>query len=121
MTTRGRKFTMNALVITGNGKGLVGYAVAKSNIFRPMAAVATALKAASRKLFHVELLEDRTIYQDFYAECRNTRIFAQRCPPGHGLHCHPRLIKICEVIFFFLFQFSCSLSWLLLIGEFSPL
>ncbi|CAD5230934.1 unnamed protein product [Bursaphelenchus xylophilus] len=94
----GRVHTMNALVFVGNGKGLAGYAVGKAGLKRSMNAVIKGMGIASRKLFYVELLEGRTIYQDFYAECRNTRIFAQRRPKGFGLVCHPRLQKICEAI-----------------------
>ncbi|KAK6038005.1 hypothetical protein COOONC_24490 [Cooperia oncophora] len=96
----GRVHTMAALVITGNGKGLAGYAVGKAPLHRTTAAIINGMNMASRKLFFVELLEGRTIYQDFYAECRNTRVFAQRRPHGFGLTCHPRLIKICEVLIF---------------------
>lgn len=94
----GRVHTMSALVVTGNGRGLAGYAVGKAPIHRTHNAIVNAMRMASRKLFYVELLEGRTIYQDFYAECRNTRIFAQRRAAGYGLICHPRLQKICEVV-----------------------
>uniref|UniRef100_A0A0N4ZLV2 Small ribosomal subunit protein uS5m n=1 Tax=Parastrongyloides trichosuri TaxID=131310 RepID=A0A0N4ZLV2_PARTI len=94
----GRVHTMSALVFIGNGKGLGAYAVGKAPIHKTNVAIVNGMKMASRKLFYVELLEDRTIYQDFYAECRNTRVFAQRRPPGYGLMCHPRLQKICEAI-----------------------
>ncbi|GMT09520.1 hypothetical protein PFISCL1PPCAC_817, partial [Pristionchus fissidentatus] len=94
----GRVHTMSTLVFTGNGKGLAGYAVGKAPLHRTSTAIVNAMKTASRKLFYVQLHEDRTIYQDFYAECRNTRVFAQRRPAGFGLTCHPRLQKICEAI-----------------------
>ena len=112
---------MAALVVIGNGQGLGGYAVGKAPIHRTTYAVASAMKMASRKLFFVELLEGRTIFQDFYAECRNTRIFAQRGPPGAGLRCHPRLEKICEVLFSrnFLYFFTGNLFSLLLLVLFA--
>ncbi|KAJ1351132.1 28S ribosomal protein S5, mitochondrial [Parelaphostrongylus tenuis] len=94
----GRVHTMAALVITGNGQGLAGYAVGKAPLHRTTTAIVNGMNMAARKLFYVDLLEGRTIYQDFYAECRNTRVFAQRRPHGYGLTCHPRLIKICEAI-----------------------
>lgn len=97
----GRVHTMSALVFIGNGKGLGSYAVGKAGLHRTMHAIINGINMASRKLFHVELLEGRTIYHDFYAECRNTRIFAQRRPPGFGLVCHPRIQKICEVRYLF--------------------
>uniref|UniRef100_A0A0N5CHX6 Small ribosomal subunit protein uS5m n=1 Tax=Strongyloides papillosus TaxID=174720 RepID=A0A0N5CHX6_STREA len=94
----GRVHTMCALVFIGNGKGLAGYAVGKAPIHQTNTSIINGMKLASRKLFYVELLENRTIYQDFYAECRNTKVFAQRRPAGSGLVCHPRLKKICEAI-----------------------
>lgn len=94
----GRTFSVAALIIVGNGEGLAGYAVGKAPLFRTLRAILSGMKMASRKLFYVELFEGRTIYQDFYAECRNTRVFAQRRPAGYGLFCHPRLQKICEVV-----------------------
>uniref|UniRef100_A0A0K0F9V6 Small ribosomal subunit protein uS5m n=1 Tax=Strongyloides venezuelensis TaxID=75913 RepID=A0A0K0F9V6_STRVS len=94
----GRVHTMSSLVFIGNGKGLAGYAVGKAPIHQRHSSIINGMKIASRKLFYVELLENRTIYQDFYAECRNTKVFAQRRPPGSGLVCHPRLKKICEAI-----------------------
>lgn len=102
MTTFGRKHTMSALIVTGNGKGLGGYAVGKAGLKHHIRALVNGMKMASRKLVFVELLEGRTIYQDFYAECRGTRIFAQRRPKGFGVVAHPRLAKICEVITGFL-------------------
>lgn len=98
MTTFGRKHTMSALIVTGNGKGLGGYAVGKAGLKHHIRALVNGMKMASRKLVFVELLEGRTIYQDFYAECRGTRIFAQRRPKGFGVVAHPRLAKICEVL-----------------------
>uniref|UniRef100_A0A158R5Z5 Small ribosomal subunit protein uS5m n=1 Tax=Syphacia muris TaxID=451379 RepID=A0A158R5Z5_9BILA len=94
----GRTFSVSALIAIGNGEGLVGYAVGKAPLFRTVNAIVSGMRMASRKLFFIERFEDRTIYQDFYAECRNTRIFAQRRPAGYGLMCHPRLQKICELI-----------------------
>lgn len=35
--------------------------------------------------------------KDFFAECRNTRLFVQRQVEGYGLICPPRVIKICQV------------------------
>ncbi|KAI1719524.1 30S ribosomal protein S5 [Ditylenchus destructor] len=80
----GRTFTMQAFSITGNGKGIAG--------------VGGSIKNASKRLFHVNLLENRTIYQDFFAECRNVRIYAQRVPEGYGIVAHPRLHKLCELL-----------------------
>lgn len=101
MTSYGRQHTMSALIVTGNGNGLGGYAIGKAGLKHHIRAVVNGMKMASRKLVYVELLENRTIYQDFYAECRGSRIFAQRRPKGFGVIAHPRIMKICEVTLFF--------------------
>ncbi|MCP9259261.1 Protein sel-1 protein [Dirofilaria immitis] len=98
MTSYGRQHTMSALIITGNGNGLGGYAIGKSGLKHHIRAIVNGMRMASKKLVYVELLENRTIYQDFYAECRGTRIFAQRRPKDFGVVAHPRLMKICEVL-----------------------
>ncbi|KAL4002880.1 Ribosomal protein S5 C-terminal domain family protein [Acanthocheilonema viteae] len=98
MTSYGRQHTMSALIVTGNGNGLGGYAVGKAGLKHHVRAIVNGMKMASRKLVYVELLENRTIYQDFYAECRGTRIFAQRRPKDFGVVAHPRITKICEVL-----------------------
>lgn len=97
MTSYGRRHTMKALVVTGNGRGLAGYAVGQAGLNSHIRAIVSGMKMAARKLIFVELLEARTIYQDFFAECRGVRIFAQRRPQGFGIIAHPRIKKICEV------------------------
>jgi len=94
----GKVYSREALVFIGNGKGLAGYAVARASFEKATLAIARALKIASRQLFTVELLEGRTIFQDFFAECNHTKVYAMRAPLNYGLICHPRLTKICQLI-----------------------
>lgn len=61
--TVGRLHSSQALVVTGNGRGTVGYAAAKAAMMRPMLAVIRAMQMAAKRLFYVQLLEERTIYQ----------------------------------------------------------
>uniref|UniRef100_A0A914HJU6 S5 DRBM domain-containing protein n=1 Tax=Globodera rostochiensis TaxID=31243 RepID=A0A914HJU6_GLORO len=95
---RGRVFETRALVFVGNGNKVGGYALGRASGFKVNLAIARAVKMASRSLFHIELHEDRTVYQDFFSECRNSRIFVQRQVEGFGLRAHPRLMKICELL-----------------------
>ncbi|KAL3101296.1 hypothetical protein niasHT_028052 [Heterodera trifolii] len=95
---RGRVFSTRALVFVGNGNKVGGFALARASGFKVNLAIARAVKKASRDLFHIELHEDRTVFQDFFAECRYSRIFVQRQVEGHGLCAHPRLLKICELL-----------------------
>lgn len=59
----GRVFSTEALIFVGNGKGLGGYAVGISKANDSVGAIIRAQKTASKRLFYVELLENRTIYQ----------------------------------------------------------
>jgi ribosomal protein S5 len=84
---RGRLYHMNVLAIVGNGKvycfrrmttqllrvcisgnGLFGVGIGKSPMFKTNLAIVAAIKAASKRLMYIHRLEDRTIYQDFFAE-----------------------------------------------------
>ncbi|KRZ76185.1 putative 28S ribosomal protein S5, mitochondrial, partial [Trichinella papuae] len=81
MTARlGQVKRISLLAVVGNGNGL-----AASNM-------------AAKRLRYIERFDNHTIYQDFWAECRSTQIFAQRMPEGYGLHCHRALKSICEVV-----------------------
>jgi hypothetical protein len=86
--------------VTGNGQGSAGFAIGRAPPETGLKAVARGLVSASRKLVYIDLLEGRTIYHDFFAECNCTRLFVQRRSAGYGLSCHPRLIKVCQVSFF---------------------
>ncbi|KAL1232181.1 Small ribosomal subunit protein uS5m [Trichinella pseudospiralis] len=61
-------------------------------------ALRKASNMAAKRLRYIERFDNHTIYQDFWAECRSTQIFAQRMPEGYGLHCHRALKSICEVV-----------------------
>lgn len=117
MTSYGRRHTMSALIVIGNGNGLGGYALGKAGLKHYIRSVVNGMKMASRKLVYVELLENRTIYQDFYAECRGTRIFAQRRPKDFGVVAHPRITKICEVMLSILEKIFCIILFLLSFTE----
>ncbi|KRX65202.1 Protein sel-1 -like protein 1 [Trichinella sp. T9] len=81
MTARlGQVKRISLLAVVGNGNGL-----AASNM-------------AAKRLRYIERFDNHTIYQDFWAECRSTQIFAQRMPEGYGLRCHRALKSICELV-----------------------
>ncbi|XP_067941414.1 small ribosomal subunit protein uS5m-like [Watersipora subatra] len=86
----GRKHSHSALVAVGNGKGLIGTAVARSSLASP--AIRKAKNVAGQKLQYINLKDNRTIWHPFYSEVGATRIFATPMPEGHGLVCH-RAIK----------------------------
>lgn len=94
----GRVYSHRTLVFIGNGKGVggrskwildqfigfswphiheqfIGWALARSAPFKINIAISKAIKQASRKLVHIELFEDRTIYQVIFLLIINLRKF----------------------------------------------
>ena len=76
----------SALAAVGNGRGSVGVMVSSKPDAR--SAIAAAVDGAARRLVTVPMFEQRTIYQDFFAECNRTRLVAKRVNEGYGLVCH---------------------------------
>ncbi|KRY50646.1 Protein sel-1 -like protein 1 [Trichinella britovi] len=75
---------------------IFGFAFAK--MLESKAALRKASNMAAKRLRYIERFDNHTIYQDFWAECRSTQIFAQRMPEGYGLRCHRALKSICELV-----------------------
>ncbi|KPM03400.1 28S ribosomal protein S5, mitochondrial-like protein, partial [Sarcoptes scabiei] len=92
----GRSKKFSVLAVTGNGNGLVGYAVSRSQDVR--SAIKNAKNSAGQRLFTVELNENRTILHDFYSRFGGTKVFVERKPPGYGLMAHRCIRSICDVI-----------------------
>jgi len=92
----GRVRRLSMFVITGNGNGLAGFALAKGN---GMKSVMRKVKArAAQKLIYIERYNDHTVYHDFYCRFYQTKIFVKRKPAGYGLVCHRAIKTMCEVI-----------------------
>ncbi|KHJ40822.1 ribosomal protein S5 domain protein [Trichuris suis] len=87
---------ISLLAVVGNGNGLAGFAFAKHSDSK--LALKKASNMAAKRLKYVERLQDHTIYQDFWAECRSTQLFVQRMPEGYGLRCHRAIRAICQLI-----------------------
>ncbi|CAH1110814.1 unnamed protein product [Psylliodes chrysocephalus] len=92
----GRKRRQSALVVTGNGKGLAGFALAKGNEAR--IALRKAKNRSAQKLMHIKLFKNHTVCHDFFSQFGSTKIFVSQKPEGHGLVCHRAIKTICEVI-----------------------
>uniref|UniRef100_A0A6P4ELP0 Small ribosomal subunit protein uS5m n=1 Tax=Drosophila rhopaloa TaxID=1041015 RepID=A0A6P4ELP0_DRORH len=92
----GRKRRYSVLSVTGNGKGLAGFATVKA------AEVRTALRKsknrAGQKLINISLCENRTIFHDFRTDFGKTQIYCFQKPDGYGLVCHRAIQTICKII-----------------------
>ncbi|XP_018414321.1 PREDICTED: 28S ribosomal protein S5, mitochondrial [Nanorana parkeri] len=92
----GRKRSMSALVVVGNGNGAAGFAVGKSN--DRAIALRKAKNRAVHYLHYVERYNNHTIYHDITTKFKRTTIKMKKQNPGYGLHCHRAIITICKLI-----------------------
>ncbi|XP_037731206.1 28S ribosomal protein S5, mitochondrial [Drosophila subpulchrella] len=92
----GRKRRYSVLSVTGNGKGLAGFATVKAPEART--ALRKSKNRAGQKLINVSLCENRTIYHDFRTDFGKTKIYCFQKPHGYGLVCHRAIQTICKVI-----------------------
>lgn len=92
----GRKRRVSSTVVTGNQKGLAGFANGKG--VEPRTAMRKAKNRAGQKLMHIKIFRNHTVYHDFFTQFGATKIFVWQKPEGYGLQCHRAIKTICEVI-----------------------
>ncbi|XP_059174688.1 small ribosomal subunit protein uS5m-like [Physella acuta] len=92
----GRKSRISALVVTGNGAGLAGFALAKAPTGK--GALRKAKNMAAQRLQYFERFNNHTVFHDFAVTEGKTTIFVQKRPEGYGLICHRVIKTMCEVI-----------------------
>ena len=94
-TKAGKKRTIRALVVVGNGKGAAGYAIGKGEEMK------TAIRKAKNKavncLQFVPRCGGHTVYHDLRVKKCQTTIQMEKQLPGHGLHCHRAIAAICTL------------------------
>lgn len=90
MKKTGKDFTCTALVIVGNRKGALGWAIGsgKNNL--------TAMRKGRNKamyyLHEIPICDEHTIYHEVKSKVNRTRIHMERRVEGHGLRCQ-RIVK----------------------------
>lgn len=92
----GRKRRQSVFVVTGNGSGSAGFALAKSVDAR--AAMRKAKNRAAQKLMYIELCNGHTVFHDFFCQFGLTKIYVSKTPEGSGLICHRAIKTICDVV-----------------------
>ncbi|XP_061482455.1 small ribosomal subunit protein uS5m [Rhineura floridana] len=92
----GRKRSVSALVVVGNGNGVAGFALGKAS--ERTIALRKAKNRAILRLHYVERYEDHTIYHDIASSFKRTTIRMKKQNKGYGLHCHRAIITICKLI-----------------------
>ena len=91
----GRRFSFTALVVVGNGDGVVGFATGKGKDVAM--AVEKAYSRASRSLVYVERFENSTIFHEQQAKHCKTKIKLMPARAGSGLRCNQIVESICEM------------------------
>ncbi|XP_024069701.1 28S ribosomal protein S5, mitochondrial [Terrapene carolina triunguis] len=92
----GRRRSVSALVVVGNGNGAAGFAVGKAS--DKMTALRKAKNRAIHYLHYVERYQNHTIYHDITTTFKRTTIRMKKQNKGHGLHCHRAIITICKLV-----------------------
>nr|XP_060610471.1 small ribosomal subunit protein uS5m [Anolis sagrei ordinatus] len=92
----GRKRSVSALVVVGNGKGAAGFALGKAS--DRMVALRKAKNRAVHYLHYIERYEDHTIYHDIATSFKKTTVRMKKQNKGYGLRCHRAIITICKLI-----------------------
>ncbi|KIK91486.1 hypothetical protein PAXRUDRAFT_830815 [Paxillus rubicundulus Ve08.2h10] len=91
-TGKGKIHSMYALVVVGNGNGLVGYGEAKDD--EAPVARDKALAKALRSLDYVDRFEKRTLWTDIESKFGGTKIILRSRPVGFGLRCNPNVHQV---------------------------
>ncbi len=82
VTKGGRTFRFSALVVVGDGKGVVGYGMGKAR--EVAAAVEKATEQAKKNLYRVPILHG-TVPHDIEAEAVSSKVILKRAAPGTGV------------------------------------
>ena len=90
----GRRFSFSALVVVGDGSGVVGYGFGKAKEV-PMA-VEKAVKDAKKKLMRVPLV-GRTVPHAIKGYYGATRVYVAPAAPGTGVTAGPSVRAVLEV------------------------
>ncbi|KAH7923442.1 ribosomal protein S5 domain 2-like protein [Leucogyrophana mollusca] len=91
-TGKGKIHRMYALVVVGNGDGLVGYGEGKDE--EVPRATEKAFAQAVRNMDYVERFEKRTLWTEMDSKLGATRIILRPRPVGFGLHCNPNVHQV---------------------------
>jgi len=91
-TGKGKIHRMYAMVVVGNGDGLVGYGEGKDED-APRASEKAFVQAV-RNMDWVERFEKRTIWTEMETKLGATRIILRPRPVGFGLRCNPNIHEV---------------------------
>lgn len=95
--SKGRKQTMRAMVVVGNGKGAAGFGVGRSE--NRGDAMEKAQQDAFKNLVATELYGGRALYHDLAGKSqRNTKIILRSVPLGGGYRGSDLMMILCQAL-----------------------
>lgn len=78
----GRRFSFNAIVVVGNGEGVIGAGLGKAN--EVIDAITKGVENARKKLFKVSII-DGTITHEIIGKYGSASVFMKPASPGTGI------------------------------------
>ncbi|GAA5924628.1 hypothetical protein JCM3775_005427 [Rhodotorula graminis] len=94
MKSKGKMPSMYALVVVGNGRGLVGTGEGKDDTAQK--AVQKAFNQAVRSMDYVERYEDRTVSGTMRSNFGSCKVEMRSRPPGFGLRVNPYIHQVAK-------------------------
>ena len=92
----GKRFSFSALVVVGDGKGMIGCGVGKAKEVPD--AIKKATDLGSRSMERIPLKEGRTIHQDVLGHFGSGRVYVRSAPKGTGVIAGGSMRFIFEVL-----------------------
>lgn len=79
----GKIMRFSALVVSGDGKGKVGYGIGKSA--EVSEAIKKASRAAEKNMVHIPFKHGRTLHHDVYNKYCGAMVYIRSARPGRGI------------------------------------
>lgn len=94
-TMAGKKRTISALVVVGNGNGVAGFGVGRGE--ESFAAIRKAKNKAVNYLYFVPRYNDHTLYHNVQVKYKQTQVQLERRVQGTGLKCQRVIASIFQL------------------------
>lgn len=92
----GKRFNFSALVVVGDGKGMIGYGTGKAKEVPD--AIKKATEVATRSMEKIAIKEARTIHQDVVGSFGAGKVLLRSAPKGTGMIAGGAMRFIFEVV-----------------------
>ena len=92
----GRRFSFAALVVVGNGEGVVGYGLGKAN--EVVNAINKGIADAKKNLIRVPIVQGRTVPHEVEAKYESTYVIIKPAAPGSGIIAGGAMRPLLEIV-----------------------